>query len=213
MIQDLPFDEHVELYESWFDKHSSVFETELAAIKKIWPGGKNLESLEIASATGRFSKALNITKGIDPSLNMAAKAEEKGIHVLNAEAEDLPYADKQFHVVLMNFCISYLEYPRRALEEAFRVLKTDGCLILGFIDRNSRIGKYYQKRQHTSIFYEKARFYSVAEVERWVIEAGFIELSFSQTLFHDLDKTFEVEDSIPGFGKGSYVLVKAVKRV
>jgi len=32
-----------------------------------------------------------------------------------------------------------------------------------------------------------------------------------QTLFKNLEETTEVEPSIPGYGKGSFVLVKAIK--
>jgi len=213
MFKDLPFDQNVELYEAWFEEHPQVYETELAAIKKIWPKGEHLISLEIAAATGRFSKALGISEAVEPSAAMASKAEARGIQVLPGVAEDLPYDNQQFDIVLMNFCISYLEDPRKSIKEAFRVLKQNGFLIIGFIERNSRIGEYYQQRRRTSIFYEQARFYRVGEIERWVIEAGFEELSFSQTLFRDLYDTTSIEDSIPGVGKGSYILIKAIKKV
>ena len=111
----------------------------------------------------------------------------------------------------MTFCISYLQYPRKALAETYRVLKSNGCLILGFIDKESRIGKDYEKHKSSSVFYKNAKFYSVPEVKEHLMAAGFKDMTFSQTLFSDLNTTTSIEESIPGYGKGSYVLVKAIK--
>lgn len=209
MLKNLPFNEHVAEYEAWFEKYPFVFKTEVAAIKKLWPAGDNIRSLEIGSGTGRFAKALGILEGIEPSANMCAIAEEKGVNTLMGRAEYLPYQNKQLDVVLMNFCICYFENPTKALHEAYRVLKPGGTLILGFIDKYSTIGKYYETKKKHSIFYKQAHFLSVKEVEEKIREAGFKDLQFSQTLFHDLDKIDAVELSLPGYGKGSYILIKA----
>lgn len=211
MLKNLPFNKNVALYEEWFEKHPYVFQSELAAIKKVWPAGEGLVSLEIGAATGRFAKALGITEAVEPTPNMAVVAEARGVNVLREVAEDLPYKDGQMDVVLINFCICYLDLPR-AFSEAFRVLKNDGQLVLGFLDRNSTIGSYYEHRKPTSRFYKHAKFYTVEEVEACLKETGFTGMEYSQTLFNDLEKTNTVEESIPGFGKGSYVIVKAVKK-
>lgn len=212
MLKNLPFNKNVARYEEWFEKHPYVFASELAAIKKLWPTEKDLVSLEIGAATGRFAKALGITEAVEPTPNMAVVAEARGVHVLREIAEDLPYKDGQFDVVLINFCICYLDLPV-AFKEAFRVLRNGGQLVLGFIDKNSRIGNYYEKRKPTSRFYKHARFYTVEEVETSLKKSGFTDLQFSQTLFNDLEKINCCEESKPGYGTGSYVLVKAVKKV
>lgn len=211
MVKNLPFDQYVASYEAWFDDYPYVFETELAAIRKIWPPGHDLASLEIATGTGRFAKALGIREGIEISPNMAAVAEARGVNTFLGMAEDLPYLNGQFDVVLMNFCICYFRYPRKAMKEAFRVVRNGGSLIVGFIDRDSRIGKSYEERKATSIFYKDARFYTVAEVEKLLRWAGFDDLTIIQTLFNDLEKTNSVEPSKEGFGEGSYVLIRGVK--
>jgi SAM-dependent methyltransferase len=211
MIKNLPFNKNVALYDEWFENHPYVFKSELEAIKKMWPTGNRIISLEIGAATGRFSVALGVTESIEPAPNMALVAEARGVHVELAVAEDLPYENEQFDVVLINFCICYLDLPR-ALTEVFRVLKNDGCLIIGFVDKNSKIGAWYEKKKHVNPFYRQATFYSVPELESLIKAAGFSELNFSQTLFNDLDKTNTVEESIPGYGDGSYVLIKALKK-
>ena len=211
MTKNLPFDDHVAEYEAWFERYPFVFETELAAIKKIWPVEKDAMTLEVGSGTGRFSKALGIRSGLEPSAGMDAKAEERGIETVRGVAEEMPYQNQQFDVVLMNFCISYFENLQRAFAEAFRVLRSGGVLIVGFIDKNSLLGKYYEGKRNKSTFYKSANYYSVNEVEEKVKAAGFKTPEIFQTLFNDLDNTNDVEPLVTGSGKGSYILIKATK--
>src|SRR5689334_21983127 len=117
MLTDLPFNAHAAEYDAWYEKYPAVFESELAAIRNAWPQGPTIQSLEIGTGTGRFNRALNITEGLDPSEAMCAIAEERGATTLRGFAEDLPYGDVQFDVVLLN-CLNYLENPEKAMKEA-----------------------------------------------------------------------------------------------
>jgi len=211
MLQTLPFNDHVAEYEEWYKKYPFVFRSEVAAIKEFLPAGENIRGIEVGLGTGRFSKALGIMEGIEPAENMRALAQKKGISVLNAVAEHLPYKSLQFDFVLMNFCISYFEDVPESLREAHRVLKRGGCLIIGFIDKDSRIGQDYEQRKQESLFYKSANLYRVSKVEKEVKAAGFKKLEFLQTLFEDLDGIKTIEKPLPGYGKGSYVLIKAIK--
>lgn len=210
MLRDLPFNAHAAEYDAWYEKYPGVFESELAAIRNAWPKGSNIQSLEIGSGTGRFNRALNITEGLDPSEAMCSIAEERGVKTYRGFAEDLPYGDLQFDVVLMN-CLSYLENPEKAFKESYRILKYGGSLLLPFIDKDSLIGKYYETKRDQSLFYKQASFYSVLELEAKLKRAGFKILAFSQTLFNDLDKITQAEPVKPGYGEGSYILIKAIK--
>jgi len=211
MPHTLPFNDHVIEYENWYKTHPHVFKSEVAAIKELLPTGKNISGIEVGLGTGQFAKALGIKDGIEPARNMRAKAEKRGISVLNAVAEKLPYRSLQFDFVLMNFCISYLDDVPEAIREAFRVLKRGGCLIVTFIDKNSRIGKFYQQRKPHSIFYKDANFYSTTAIGRLLNKTGFKKLEYSQTLFHSLKGTKTTEAPLRGFGKGSFILIKATK--
>lgn len=211
MEQTLLFDEHVAEYEAWFDTYNNVFRSEVAAILEIFPAGDNLYGLEIGVGTGRFSEALGIKEGIDPSPAMREKARERGINVRDARAEALPYKDMSFHIVLMVFCISYFDNLHEAFKEAYRVLKDDGVLIVGFIDKNSTIGRFYESRKPESVFYKHANFYSVDKVAQELKKVRFKGLTFSQTLFHELDEIDEIENPRAGYGEGSFVLIKSIK--
>ncbi|HVT86583.1 MAG TPA: class I SAM-dependent methyltransferase [Chitinophagaceae bacterium] len=211
MIQTLPFNDHVAEYEEWFDTYPFVFQSEVEAIRDLLPGGDTIRGMEVALGTGRFAKELGIKEGIEPAMNMRALALKRGIEVMAGEAEHLPYKDMQFDFVLMVFCISYFENPPLAFREAYRVLKNDGALIVGFIDKDSTIGKFYEQRKPQSVFYKNANFYSVKRVVSEMKKLRFRDLQFSQTLFHPLDDIKEFEPAKPGFGEGSFVLVKAIK--
>lgn len=165
----------------------------------------------MATGTGHHAAALGITEEIEPAPNMRALAIQRGINVRNATAEVLPYHDLSFDYVVMSICISYFDNLHLAFREANRVLKREGTLIVGFIDKNSTIGKYYEQRRQKSIFYKQAIFYTqkVAEV---LEKVGFKRPRYSQTLFNELDAIKTVEPAEPGYGKGSFVIINAIRR-
>ncbi|WP_026898253.1 class I SAM-dependent methyltransferase [Daejeonella oryzae] len=211
MVQALSFNDHVAEYEEWFTKYPYVFQSEVQAVLDFVPGGDNLRGIEVALGTGRFAKELGIKEGVETTPKMRVLAVKKGIEVLPASAEHLPYKDMQFDFVLMIFCISYFENLSAAFKEAKRVLKNGSSLIVGFIDKDSLIGKYYEKRKSESIFYKKANFYSPNRVISELKKLGFKSLETSQTLFNALDDIKEVETAKPGYGEGSFVLIKAIR--
>jgi len=211
MIRSLPFNEHVAEYEEWFSRYPFVFQSEVEAIRDFLPVGLNIRGMEVALGTGRLSRELGIKEGVEPAPNMRALALEKGIDVLSGEAEHLPYKDMSFDFVLMAFCISYFEDLPAAFREARRVLKNGGSLILGFIEKDSTIGKFYEERRPESVFYKQARFYSAKQVASYLKQTGFKDLEFAQTLFHALDDIKEFEPAKKGHGEGSFVVIKANK--
>jgi len=211
MIKKLPFKEHLQEYESWFERHPAVYESEISALRQIWPVGTNLKSLEIGAATGRFSCDLKITEALDPESCLLEKAEERGVNVMPGRAEDLPYASNQFDVVFIGTSIHYFTDTQKALKEACRVLRNSGKLIIAFIDRKSEIGRDYSSRSNDDLFYSRAHLYTVGEMQMEIINAGFIHLDFFQTLFGSLESIKAVQPYKAGYGEGSYVIIKAEK--
>lgn len=209
MLKTVPFENHTEEYEEWFEKYKYAYDSEIAAIQDLLPALGI--GIEIGVGTGRYAVPLGIKEGIEPSDKLRAIATERGIEVMNAVAENLPYKDMRFDFVLMVFCISYFDDINLAMKEAYRVLKRNGSLIVGFIDKNSLIGKQYQQEKSKNVFYRNAVFYPVDKVIAVLKEAGFKSFTFKQTLFHDLDKITEIEQSKEGHGEGSFVVIKAIK--
>jgi len=209
MLQTLPFNDHVADYEEWFDKHQFIFQSEVLAIRELLPKEENLRGLEIGTGTGRFADALGIKEAVEPADNMRKAAMKRGIKVHDAEAEHLPFDNNSFDYVLMAFCISYFNSLQLAFEEAYRLLKHGGSLIVGFIDNESMIGKEYEARRKFSVFYKDANFYSPETLITELKHAGFDKFLFVQTLFGSLDNIEEAQVPKKGFGEGSFVVIKA----
>ncbi len=206
------FNDHVAEYEAWFDQYPEVFRSEMEAVREMLPEGDKLLGIEIGLGTGRYAQALQIKEGIEPAANMRNIAFKRGIETMDAMAEKLPYGDLRFDFVLMLFSIAYFKNLRQAFSEAYRVLKNDGVLVIGFIDRNSALGQAYEQHKAESTFYRNANFYSVQKVVDELTEAGFRYFDFRQTLFGDLDDIREYQPSLEGYGQGSFVVVRAAKK-
>lgn len=206
-----PFETHAVEYDKWFEKYPFVFQSEVEALRNMLPIGQS-RGIEVGLGTGRFSVALGLKEGVEPAEAMRKIAIGRGLEVLDAKAERLPYKDMQFDFVLMVSCISYLTNLHSAFRQAHRVLKRGGALILGFIPKNSKAGMFYEKNRDQSLFYKQANFYSESKIADELQSAGFKNLIFTQTLFKNPGEINEFEPAIPGSGKGSFVVIKAIRK-
>ena len=71
------FDKGALAYDDWFNRHAVLFQNEQKAILQALP--KKGLGVEIGSGTGRFTKALNISIGVEPAAGMAKLAIASGI--------------------------------------------------------------------------------------------------------------------------------------
>lgn len=203
-----PFEKYSNEYEEWFEKNSSIYESELNAIKTFVPEDKY--GVEIGVGTGRFAVPLNIKVGVDPSPKLAEIARRKGITVYENSAEALPFSDSIFDFALMVTVICFVDDIEKAFEESYRILKRDGFLIVCFIDRNSHLGKEYQERKAESRFYKETKFYSVEELVSYLRKTGFSDFKFRQTIFDQ--RKDELQPVKEGYGEGSFVVIKSAKK-
>jgi len=210
MAKTKPFEEHSDKYENWFVKNKFTYESELDAVKMLLP--ENGQGLEIGVGSGIFAGPLGIKTGIEPAAGMRKIARVKGISVVSAVAEAIPFADSRFDFALMVTTICFLDFLETALKEAYRVIKPNGFLIIGLVDRNSPLGRSYLKHRNESLFYKIATFYSVDEVVSNMEKAGFSDFSFVQTIFHSLRDIREIEPVNQGYGNGSFVVIRATKQ-
>ena len=204
------FEKNVQQYEQWFLDHPLAYVSELHAIRELLPGGNGLE---IGVGTGRFAAPLGIRTGIDPSPAMTALAAKKGIEVVTGVAEKLPFTDGEFDFALMVTTVCFLDDRDAAFREAFRVIRPGGAFIIGFVDRNTPLGREYLAKKNSSTFYKDATFYAVNELVEACTQAGFDQLSFRQTLFGPLTGFVEPDKPREGHGQGSFVVVRALKPV
>jgi SAM-dependent methyltransferase len=167
--------------------------------------------LEIGVGSGRFAEPFGIDVGVDPSREMRRLARSRGITVFNAVAEKLPFAEDRFDFVLMVTTICFLDDIERSFQEARRVLRKHGSFIIGFVDRDSPLGRMYQQRKEENLFYREATFYGCEEVIALLKRSGFEPPRVVQTVFGRLEEIRHVQDFRPGHGEGGFVVICAPK--
>ena len=206
-----PFEKHFIQYEDWFVQNRYAYQSELEAVRRHLPAGGR--GMEIGVGSGLFAEPFGIHYGVEPSARMRKQALQRGvINVVDGAAEKLPFEDHFFDFALMVTTICFLDDVKQAFREAWRVIKTDGKLIIGFVDKNSSLGKLYEKHKNENVFYRDAMFYSLDEVAGFFNQAHFYGLKYTQTIFRMLDEIKEPEDVKEGYGEGSFVVVSGIKR-
>ena len=205
MAKIAPFEDFSEEYDEWFVRNNDKYQAELRALECFIP--TNGCGLEVGVGSGKFAVPLGIKTGVEPSQKMADKARKLGIHVLSGIAENLPVPNNSFDFVLMVTTICFVDNLKKAFQEAFRVLKKEGFIVIGFIDKDSELGKVYRANKDKSRFYKIAEFFSTEEVLACLSEAGFGTFETRQTIFQGKD-TERIEN---GFGTGSFVVIKGLK--
>jgi len=203
-----PFEKFPQAYEAWFEKHSTLYEGEIEAIRTLLPPFK--KGIEIGVGSGRFAVPFGIITGVEPSAKMAEIARSKGIEVIEGVAEELPVEDESFDLALMVTTICFVDDPLLSLQEIYRILKPESYVIIGFVDRDSALGQQYEKNRDKSRFYGVARFYSTDEVTGLLKKVGFSEIVCAQTLFGNTLE--QMETSVKkGSGEGAFVAIRARK--
>lgn len=107
----------------------------------------------------------------------------------------------------MKNTICFIDDVLETFRNACRVLMPRGCVIVGFANRESELGQEYQRRSASDVFYKDALFVSAQEVGKYLAEAGFRDVVFNQTLIPGETQTLIQK----GFGRGSFVVAKAIK--
>ncbi len=200
-----PFELFTNAYDDWFIKNKNIYELELEAVKQFIP--LNSYGLEVGVGSGKFAAPLSIKIGVEPSKAMAEKARKLGIKVYDGVAEKLPFEDNTFDFVLFVTTICFVDDIKKSFEETYRVLKKGGAIIIGFVDKNSEMGKKYLEKKSKSKFYNIATFYSSEEILKYLKRIGFRNFKIIQTIFQESKKQIIKI----GFGEGSFVVIKGKK--
>ncbi|MHA1894080.1 MAG: class I SAM-dependent methyltransferase [Candidatus Helarchaeota archaeon] len=204
-----PFEKFTQKYEAWFELNEFAYQSELQSIKKQLTNKGTY--IEIGVGTGRFSLPLGIQYGIDPSMKMLKIAKSKSIIVMKAIAEQLPFRDSRFDNVIMVTTICFLDNVNTSFKEVYRILKKGGFFTVGFVDKNSPLGRQYYQNRKSSTFYGTATFFSTDEVITYLKNVGFKNFQFTQTIFHDLKNIKELEPVREGRDQGAFIVIRATK--
>ena len=198
------FEKYALEYDQWFKDHAVEYEQELKAIRSLLP--KEGRGIEIGAGTGRFTKPLGVSLGIEPSNVMREIAISRGINIVAGTAESIPVDDDLYDYALMVTTVCFLDTTEIAFREVHRILKVDGYIIVGLIDRDSKLGRKYEESENK--FYRDARFHSVNEVKRDLNKSGFTNIEYVQAILPG-DEAGNYEPKVKqGYGEGSFVVLR-----
>ena len=173
------FDNLVNEYEEWFDRHPEIYKEEIKTIKALLPKGKGLE---VGVGTGRFAAPLGIKVGIEPSKKMAEVARARGIEVIEMNAEEMNF-EEEFDFILMVTTICFVNDPFKTIQNCYKALKNGGYLLVAFVDLNSPLGIFYEKNKEKSKFYKHAKFFTKNDIINLMKKAGFKEFECVENLY------------------------------
>ncbi len=157
----------------------------LRLIRKYTKISSSTSFLDLGCGTGRFAMPIAIrfrcqVTGADRSPEMLARAKDKDVSKLVTwdlqDAGLLTYNDNSFDVVFVSHLLHHIDSPRDVLKECKRIVTPSGALFI----RYGAIEQIRRDVEHTffpeTLPIDERRTPSVALVEGWLAEAGFIDL-------------------------------------
>jgi ubiquinone/menaquinone biosynthesis C-methylase UbiE len=133
-------------------------------------GTKGARLLEIGSGLGHLVAQLEdsfLTFGMDLN-HWAVKQSKPVIHktdLQTASAQELPFADASFNVVIIKHIVEHLPVPARAIREIGRVTESGGTLILATPNLSSLLKPWKGERW---IGYQDPTHISLKSPEEWL---------------------------------------------
>ncbi|MFW5647886.1 MAG: class I SAM-dependent methyltransferase [Candidatus Alkaliphilus sp. MAG34] len=216
------FDKKAVDYDQWYESKLGRFadevETKLAfSLFKPIPG---MKILDVGCGTGNFSIKL-VEKGcrvvgIDISEEMLEKAREKAklknldIDFLNMDAYSMNFPDENFDGVFSMAAFEFFNEPQKVYDEMYRVLKQNGYLLIGTINRQSKWGKFYiSKSSRENSIFRYAHFKSLDDLKSLnrekVIDSG--ECLFIPPDAKEEDINMEFERKFSCNKRGGFICV------
>ncbi len=195
LTRDACFNELAHEYEEWMASPIGTAYGDLAkkTVIPLIPLNRGMSVLDVGCGTGNYG--LELAKkgahvvGLDSSEWMLRICQANGwrdemeIKLKHAFGEKLPYPDETFDAVVS---INYLEFssdPEKAVSEMLRVLKKDGHLILGVLNKKSLWGFTQQiKKTFAKGAYYEARFFTPKELAGLFNGSG-VRLSLRSTIY------------------------------
>lgn len=182
---------------NWFRDETNIFQSAVRAVQiMLPPDDKN--GLELTCSAERFSLASGTPRFSAQSFSRLSDY----AHVTDFK---LPYENFSLDYIFISYCDGLFGgEPLCVFKEVYRVLKTNGQLIIAFIDARSPDGKAYIDHPDLAADAERIMFDLTA--------VGFRNFEFAQTLFAPPDQIKEIQSARPGYGEGSFVVVQAHKK-
>lgn len=170
----IDYNESASEYAAHRQVHGGVFR-ELSTRAAMSPDSR---VLEVGCGTGNYAVALAETFdcaacGLDPSIEMLARARARGLYCLLGRAEELGFADGTFGLVFSVDVIHHVSQEAAFYREAARILRPGGwlCTVTDsaeMIRRREILSGYFPE----TVEIELARYPRVSQLKAWMHSAG-----------------------------------------
>lgn len=133
----MAFDVAAESYDRFMGRYSTLLSGQMADLGGVAPGAAALRVLDVGCGPGALTGVLVERVGpgqvaaVDPSepFVAAARARFPGVDVRRAPAEELPFDDGTFDVVLAQLVVHFMADPVAGISEMRRVARPGGTVV------------------------------------------------------------------------------------
>ena len=130
-------------------------------------------TLEVGCGSGRFSSALGLYAGIEPSWSLGRIAYQRGLQLIRGDGEYLPIRSLCISQAFLITVLGFVASPVKILSEIRRCLYPSGSLIVVDIDISNETKKANQK-DTPSTFLSHAHLYSCSQIHSLLEQSGFL---------------------------------------
>ena len=180
---------------SFYDKGRSLSEQNtvmwLNVIAKLSGATEGARVLDLGCGTGRFSLPMmnrlgfDVT-GADSSAEMLSKAKQKDsnseVNWMLVDANALTFPGGSFDVVFMSHLLHHVDSPLTVLRQCYKVLVLSGVVLI----RYGAMDQIRDDVEHTFfpqvIEIDEPRTPTRELTERWLLDAGFVDLSSEEVV-------------------------------
>ena len=138
----------------------------------VRPLGTGLQILDVGGGDGLIGEHLwkmqNNIVTIDLPTVSAQSHQREFLSAVTGDAEELPFKPSSFDVVLASEIVEHLWNPNSFLDDAYKILKTEGHLIISTPDGVDGLRYDYHKNYYTVEILEKllAQKFSLVKIKR-----------------------------------------------
>ena len=157
------FDGYAAQYDAWFMENENLFQSELRLFQKVLGDIQGKRVLSVGCGSGLFESMIDCSgiEGIEPSRDMGAIAEKRGVNVVAFGAiEDVELEENAYDVIYLNGSSSYMEnltrafdVCKKALDQTLHVLGSEGLDFLqGTINIETVLDENPEEREEADKF-------------------------------------------------------------